>query len=115
MAEYGIILKGERPIDEGQFKYDSRKQKMQIDLADPAGHARIIEMDGGTIVTQAAGGTTNLTETLYTFKHNMPFRPQVLSYYYVRDVPGDRQSGVTIGSYASDTLPVIFNAVGYGS
>lgn len=116
MTSYGIAIAGDKPMKEGDWIYDSRKKKATVDLKPDMQHARILEMNGGTVWTRAAGaGAISWKETLEFFPHHMPFKPVVLGYFYVTDMPTDRITGLEIGTFSKGRAWMVSNAVGYGS
>ena len=108
------IITSDTSLDK-EILYDSRKKKMTVDLDAALKRADVLELDGGTrLVTSTPNAT--ITETLWTYKHRMPFRPQVHAFFYVTDAPNaaDITNGLVVGSYYKTTLPIVFNAIGYG-
>lgn len=98
-----------------EILYDSRKRKMTIDLDPALKRADLLTFDGGTRLITTTPNQT-ISETLWTYNHRMPFRPQVHAYFYVTDAPNaaDVTNGLEVGSYYKTNLPIVFNAIGYG-
>lgn len=108
------IITSDTSLDK-EVLYDSRKKKMTVDLDPALKRADVLEMNGGTRLVTTTPNQT-ITETLWTYSHKMPFRPQVHAYFYVTDAPNaaDVTNGLEVGSYYKTNLPIVFNAIGYG-
>lgn len=101
-------------MNEGRWSWDSNKKKMTVNLQSDPKHLDVIEIDGGSQwgSSTIANGQTR-TEEILKIKHDMPFKPRVLSYFYCYDAPAGRQG--ILGNYMAEWAPMVFNAVGYGS
>jgi len=122
MKKAGILF-SETDVTTSDIEYDSRKQKMTVDMDPTLKQIQVLPMTGGTVITDtgSGGGYSKLlcNEVLFRVQHNMPFIPKVESYYYVTkaDNPPAAPSpinGTVVGSYYKTALPIIFNAMGYG-
>lgn len=111
--DFGITIKGEKPMTEGEFKYDSRKPKMSVDLSVPMGHARLIDMNGGSDWSLTTPNQ-QMNEVIFEMEHHMPFIPQVLGYFLLRDAPSDRYVQAEVGTYEQSALMITFNNVAMG-
>jgi hypothetical protein len=118
----GIIFSN-NGIENGKFEYDSRKQKVIMNLKQVPKHVDVIEMDGGTVPhsTSTSGSLSLvLSEVLFRIEHNMPFKPRVEGFFDVTEqgkIHGgvlDNSPGPGVGAYYRNWLPLITNAFGYG-
>jgi len=86
MKKAGILF-SETDVTTSDIEYDSRKQKMTVDMDPTLKQIQVLPMTGGTVITDtgSGGGYSKLlcNEVLFRVQHNMPFIPKVESYYYV--------------------------------
>jgi hypothetical protein len=108
------IITSDTSLDK-EVLYDSRKKKMTVDLDPVLKRADVITLDGGTRLVTTTPNQT-ISETLWTYTHKMPFRPQVHAFFYVTDAPDAAAitNGLVVGSYYKTYLPIVYNATGYG-
>lgn len=118
----GIIF-SDTDVTKADLSYDSRKQKMTVDLDPIIKHAQVVPMNAGTVISDMGSGgfyhKLLCDEVLFRTEHHMPFKPKVEAYFYVTKAgnpPGSTTpvNGTTIGSYYKNSLPIIYNIMGYG-
>ena len=75
----GIII-GEKAVKD-KLSYDSRKPRPQIALGRDPKHLDIFTAKG-TAISIASAGPNSAQEVLFSMKHNLGYKPEVLVYYY---------------------------------
>lgn len=112
IGDVGIGIAAQRgSMEEASWSWDSRKKKMAIDLKSKPPHLDLVLIDGGTVWSVAAGEKKE--EVIFEIEHKMPFRPQVLSYFYCYDAPASHAS--LLGTHSQGVAMMVFNDVVTGS
>lgn len=107
------VSKSNKDMREHEWLNDTSKVKWTIDLDRDPKHVQILEnFPGGTIWTGNTGEEAHFIETLFQMKHNMPFPPKFLCFFYTQDAPA-ALSG-TIGQYSMNHAFMLTNAIGIG-
>lgn len=110
----GLIIAADGSDIDHENKYDSRRTKLTLDPdADPA-HFDVININGGTKWTIPATDTTLYQETLVRIKHNLPFKPQFIAYFYVTDIKSALMSNSLHALYSINQVFMVFNAINLG-
>ena len=76
-----FIAKNKKSVGRGRNQYDSTKPHLMVSLIKNPPHLDGLIMPGGTALTLAGIGSTE--ETLLTIKHNLPYTPELMIYFYV--------------------------------
>lgn len=111
--DFGMIL-SDNDLNNSVPNYDTRKQKVTVDLNPSISHAAILHKDAGTVLTSSTVGA-QVVETLWTMQHNMPFKPRVEGFFTVTSIPNDRHCEAVVGTYQKTLLWITVNAIGYGT
>lgn len=110
---YGLVIASEEGSLTRNQLYDSNKPKLTMDPKPNPPHFDLIDnLPAGTRWT-LANEDVSKEEVLFQVKHNLPFTPMFISYFYPVVVPEDRQSGVA-RQYSINQALMLFNAVGLG-
>lgn len=105
MREFGIIL-SDKDVHQ-DLTFDTRKSKVTTDMDPALKHVDVLSLDGGTIIN---GANQLIGEVLFKMPHGLGFRPKILSYFYVNDIPGDIPTDAEIGTYSADALWMVTTA-----
>lgn len=95
-----IIAEDGKDVEQGEFKFDTKKRHLPIDLEALPRHYDIAEMAGGTAITISAGDSSVHQETLLTVPHKLGYTPFVFMYVYVISYNGN-----SVSSPAGDYIP----------
>lgn len=87
------------PISRGSNKYESDRPHLQVNLLKNPVHMAVPPLfAGGTALS--GGASTSQTETLNTIKHNLPYTPELLIYFYAYSYGGSTTAPQAGGYYA---------------
>lgn len=82
-------------MEDGDFQYNSVKNRLQVNVKETPKHLDVFKSAGGTSWTVPS--STTYTEDLVRIPHKMPFTPDYLVYFLCIDAPV--LSANAIGSY----------------
>ncbi len=96
-----FIAESGKSVGKGSDRYRSDRPHLMASLIKDPPHMDILTFDGGAGSTVAPGNLT--TETLTTIKHNLPYTPEVLVYFYAVSYGGD-PNHIKAGLYGADRI-----------
>lgn len=70
-----------KSVGKGANQYDSNRPHFHVNLLKEPKHMDILTMSGGT-GWSTSGVASQQIETIYTLKHNLPYTPEILIYFY---------------------------------
>lgn len=113
-GDFGIaVASPHKEMKNGRWLNDTRKTKWAVDIDRNPSHLQIIDnLGGGTKWVLASDAAYYIEETLFVMKHNMPFPPQFLCYFYTKNSPAGYSAN--IGRYTQNKAFMLFNAIGLG-
>lgn len=76
-----FIAKNKKSVGGNRNQYDSTKPHLMVSLVKNPPHMDTLVMVGGTALSLPGAGSTE--ETLLTIKHNLPYTPEIMIYFYV--------------------------------
>ena len=113
MSRAGIIIGTDGSSIEHDTIWDSRLTKLTVNPdADPPHFDLIPDLPGGTAFSIPSNDTIPRTEILFKVKHNLPFKPDCLAFFYPIKVPSSFNSNLVL--YSQNRLWMIVNAIGMG-
>lgn len=86
-------------LKESDPEYDTRRKKLHVQAKTDPKHLDIIHLTGGTAFP---GNGTIYTETLFQIKHELPFIPNCLVYFFIEDAPISDSAFQFIGQYVKN-------------
>ena len=106
----GLIIAADGSDISHDTKYDSRRKKLTVDPdADPK-HFDVISLSGGTKWTISDSNRALFEEVLFKVKHNLPFNPQTLAFFYPTSIASDLFVTSVENQYSTNTALMMFNA-----
>lgn len=103
---FGVAFASEnRSMQDKDWQYRSDKSKLTVDPNQHPSHLQLFDQDGGTQWSISHGDSR--LEILYRQKHNMPWPPMFLCYFFTADAPA--ASVGLIGLYALNQGLMRFN------
>lgn len=81
MSKGIFIAKNKKSVGRGRNQYDSTLPHLMVNLIKNPPHIDALIMSGGTALALTGVGSTE--ETLLEIKHNLPYTPEVMIYFYV--------------------------------
>lgn len=101
-----------KAMSDGDWINDTRLEKLTVDLDQTEPHLRLFELRGGTKWSVVPSSVSYIEETIFSMKHNMPFKPKFLCFFYTVDTPVG--FGANIGAYTQNHAYMLYNAFGIG-
>lgn len=94
-----FIAQDGKSVGRGSNRYESDRQHLQVSLIKDPVHMDVPPLfAGGTALS--GGASTSQTETLKTIKHNLPYTPELLIYFYAYSYGGSTTAPQAGGYYA---------------
>lgn len=111
---FGMAVSDPRKdMSEHEWLNDTSKVKWTVDLDRDPKHVQVINgFPGGTKWTMDTAQNQSNVETLLAIKHNMPFPPKFLCYFYTTDAAAGQS--VQIGAYTINHAFMLVNAISIG-
>lgn len=113
-SEVGMAVAApSKSMQDGGWVNDTRKKKWSVDTTRDPKHIDVLDnFPGGTKFTFPANTAGVSEEILLAIKHEMPFPPQFLCYFYTKDAPAGWSK--TIGNYTQGHGLMMYNAFTLG-
>ncbi len=113
-GRFGMAVAAEgKSMQDGGWLNDTRKPKWTVDIERDPPHLQVLDnFPGGTKYTLNSAQANSIVETLFAMKHNMPFPPQFLCFFYTIDAPSGFANA--LGRYTQNKAFMVFNAIGLG-
>lgn len=113
MSDFGLAIADEnKNMQDGHWKFDSRKKKWTVNLNANPPHVKIFQMDGGTKYVLNAAASSYSEEVLFQIEHHMPWPPKVLCFFFFLDAPLGFAGN--IGYYSFSIASMLINNPGAG-